>query len=219
MTSIGFTTRDQNVALMDLGFTGIFSYGSTGGSCVFVYNNAKNIALVRLDAKHTRGSGTATFYIYLNDGCVMDGLKLIDLTTDDTDGYGILINGVTANLAIVRNVTILRCKTNGAGLAPTRKDEWVTGIDFCEMPMIENMWIEDCVADNSWESGFHGEVRPTKTNVNIINCSASNNGRKPNALYGYGFLLSKGITIVHPQGTGNLHELVYNDLGQAVVIP
>jgi hypothetical protein len=125
--------------------------------------------------------------------------------------------GETIDASIVRNIWWTRCKSYNAGLQATRKNDWVVGISLTERSKVENFWVVDCVAEGSWESGIHAESAPTKINVHIENCECSYNGQKPNAFYGYGFLVNAGITVINPQGIGNKNGLIWNYLNGAIV--
>jgi hypothetical protein len=217
MNNIDFAIGVPNVIIRDMGFTG--PYHST--YLIEIYASASDIVLERLSATGIRDAW-GVFVINPGDGGVIDGVKFIDLSVRDCDGYAISINGASMNGGLARNIEWTRCKVYQAGLKSTRKCDWIVGFDLTELARVENLHVKDCLAEYSWESGFHVEYDPLKTNVVIENCVSNYNGQKPlppgGWMWGYGFLVSTGVTLINPQGTGNYGGLVFNNGGGAVVI-
>jgi hypothetical protein len=217
LNNIDFRIGVPNVTIRDMGFTGPYH----GTYLIEIYASATNITLERLHAQSIRGAW-GVFVINPYDGVTIDGVKFIDLSVRDCDGYAISINGVSVDGGTARNIEWIRCKVYEAGLLPTRKCDWIVGFDFPELARVENLYIKDCLAEYCWESGFHSEYAPTKVKVVVENCVSNYNGQKPfpegGWMWGYGFLVSKGITLINPQGIGNYGGLISNHGNEAKII-
>jgi len=91
------------------------------------------------------------------------------------------------------------CTAKRLGSA-TGFNPWITGFDFAEMNHIKNLLVQNCVAEEIWESGFHFEYDPVKINCVIEDCVSIRNGRKPyvanpvigTTYFGSGYYAPKG---------------------------
>jgi hypothetical protein len=219
MNNIDYAIPASNIAITDMGFTG----PSHSTYMINIYNSVSNIRLERLTATGIRESW-AVFTVNPHDGNLISDVKFTDLTVTDSDGYPYAITGTSMNGGTAENIEWTRCRSTDAGLKPTRKCDWIVGFDITEYARIRNVQVTDCTAERSWESGFHVEYEPTKENVVIRNCESNYNGQKgitgnPGPwMWGYGFLVSEGVTLINPQGTGNYGGLIFNNGDGATII-
>ncbi len=123
-------------------------------------------------------------------GSIVEDVAITDCMVDSPGGHGFAIDD-NGGEAYNRNIILERCKVTNAG---GEWWPWATGFLVAGgSGTYENITLRDCEAYDSWESGFHCERAATKINVRAVNCIAEGNGRKPNPLYGSGFI---GIPIV-----------------------
>ncbi|KUG19435.1 hypothetical protein ASZ90_010841 [hydrocarbon metagenome] len=74
-----------------------------------------------------------------------------------------------------------------------------------------------CIAEGAWESGFHTEFLPEKTNVRLIDCVSRNNGQKgPSAWYGAGYMVSKGMILENCTSEHNTNGYFTYDGGSEI---
>ena len=147
-----------------------------GTGAVFI-KNAKHITAERIYAYDISNVQWGAFQVRA-DSYVTEDIKLIDCTADYIARHGFVNDGTNGGL--IKDMQFIRCKALSCGLHNRITAEWgtwVTGFDITETVDIENVLLDSCVADNNWESGFHIEYFPKKTNVTFINCLSTNNGR------------------------------------------
>jgi hypothetical protein len=114
------------------------------------------------------------------------------------DGFSVMLGG--GGSGIIDTVAIYRHYVVNAGLAVTRYNPWVTGLDLAEGPVaINNVTLFKCAVNYAFESDYHWEYAPTKQGIVIIDCTATGAGQKPSNFdngdgtigpqYGAGFIL------------------------------
>ncbi len=140
--------------------------------------------------------GTTDFLVYANTNSKISNIAFVRDYADSPDGFGFAITGEGTNPR-VEDVTYYRCSVYNAGVAPTRlvaSDgiSWVTGFDLAEYHglTVNRLQVIKCSVNGAWESDFHSELAPTKTNFVIMDSTASNAGLKTGgALFGAGYLV------------------------------
>jgi hypothetical protein len=123
----------------------------------------------------------AVFYVLADDTVnpgVVEDIAFIRCRADNPDTYGFLHNAWGPENFLIRNVRYESCEAVGCGLA-ARFNPWVTGFNFAEQNDIEQLRVVNCTAEGSWESGFHFEWDPQKSDCILENCTSTANGRKP----------------------------------------
>jgi len=82
-----------------------------------------------------------------------------------------------------KNIRYIKCKAVRCGIITSgaqRFNNWECGFDFAETNDIDGLYVKECYAEGNWESGFHMEFEPTKTNCVFEDCISIGNGVKPN---------------------------------------
>jgi len=119
----------------------------------------------------------------------------------NVDGFGFLLWGEGA--CTVKNVVFDHCYAYRCGYAATRytsdTESWVTGFDVAEQASgtYSDIRLIACLAEESWESGYHMEVSPTKRRISFIGCHALKNGQKDAATidFGAGWMMGGDATV------------------------
>gem|GEM_PF-609995 len=127
-----------------------------------------------------------------------------------------------------KNVYLEDCVADHCGVE-SRFNDWVTGIDLAELTNVENVKAVRCKANYNLESGFHFEPMPVVRNVVLQDCVANNNGQKPSNYYnqetnnygphfGYGYFLGRvadsgQYQLINCTGTGNPNGQIQRYLG------
>lgn len=228
LSGLGFMLQYANQTIQNLSFTGTLA---SWFGCVNIVSvsgsSASNVTLTNLTANTIRAA-TGVYVIAPIDGTTIDTIHMSNCVTNNSDGFGFLVTGSgTVNGATVQNVWMDSCVSTYAGVASTRSNIWATGFDLDEFPTVKNFYITNCTATYSWESGFHLEPAPTHVNINIANCTSSYNGQKPSTfnngsgpngvIFGYGFFVDAGVTLINPTGTGNTGSNINVKIGRAHV--
>ena len=139
--------------------------------------------------------GCNDFLIYPNYG-KLSNIAFVRCDADNPDGFGFQITGEGTN-PTVEDITFYKCSVENAGVAPTRitlgdGSCWITGFDFAESPglTVNRMQAIKCSVNGAWESAYHFEIAPKKTNCIITDCTAANAGLKTGgAMFGAGYLI------------------------------
>lgn len=178
-----------------------------------------NICCVEANIK--TGSLAGAVMIYPNDGEITD-VTVRNYNAINCGGFGLLFGG-WGSYKKVTNVLIEDCKFINCGRWEGRyisgAESWVTGLDICEQCDIEDVVVRRCFFSGNWESGFHAESAPTKVNVLVEDCLSVNNGQKPSATYGRGYLISGGMTLKNCKSRNNtMGFYVANHKGVARII-
>ena len=193
-THLNFTNNAH--LFVDAEYTNIeeFSFDGTG------YSTSSHIwfGVVNIRASHARIRGVdgtadktlgAVFHTLSCDMTPTAPLKDIefkDCSATDTGTYGFLHNwwDNDPDLQTHTDIRYIRCSAtrcgnaNGTG-AKGHFNNWVVGFDFAETNNIDNLYVNQCRAEENLESGFHMEWDPIKTNCVFEDCIAIGNGAKP----------------------------------------
>jgi len=135
---------------------------------------ASNVAVV--DVTGTCDSGPMAVFFVLSNGKNLENLYFANCVADNPGAFGFMHNswsGVNTH----KNVTYLNCQAINCGRYE-RANDWVTGFNFGEQNNIENLYVEGCLAEGAWESGYHFEYAPMMTNATFKNCASKDNGQK-----------------------------------------
>ncbi len=164
---------------------------------------------------------------WVEAGGVIDGLTYRNVFVDSPATWGFLINGNNfdgwVKNALFEDCTAIRCGNSLGVTDPNSADAWIPGFDLAERCNIDGMRLVNCRADENWESGFHLEIAPEVRNVVFENCTASNNGQKPRALYGAGFFCGDKAgfdecTFIQCSGSGNARGGINYDIPNVRVV-
>jgi len=177
---------------------------------ISISSQTEDLSDIRIHDVNADVAGGNVFEIYANahdtPNRTLTNITFARCSALDPDGFGFIVGG-EGTTPKVENLTFFRCSVRNAGVADTRTNIWVTGIDFAEYAgmTLDKMQAIGCSVDGAWESDYHFEDAPTKTDCVITDCDARNAGRKTGgAVYGAGFLLTSGdVVFSHNTGSGN----------------
>jgi hypothetical protein len=187
--------RNPYVTLADFTFTGR-GYILIGNSHMVLHN---------ITASKLQNNNIAAFYVYCWSGAptisdvVFENCKAIDCNR-----WGFVHDGEVAG-AVVQNIRYYNCQAINCGRygqyvdpSGSTRESWDVGFDIGEVVSeVRDVYYENCLAEGSWESGFHCEGGPRYYNVTLVNCVSRNNGQKEKtgsgtASYGAGYWLGRG---------------------------
>jgi len=178
------------------------------GAAVFIGINSANQSGFLIHDISCTATGSNDFYAYVVGNLTLSNLVYSDVDANAPDGMGFMLSGEGTTPGI-QNVTYYHCTVENAGVASTRllSDgvSWTTGFDFAEYGglTINHLQAIDCSVNGAWESDFHIEDAPTKQDVIITGCNATNAGQKPSPTYGYGFVSNTGDVIFYNNTTSS----------------
>jgi len=167
---------------------------SSGG--IFIAANGLTVSNFYIHDITNVALGGDDFVLYADNGTIAN-TSFVRCDASNPDGFGFLVNGA-GSPATVTNLAFFQCSVENAAVASTRTNPWVTGFDLAEYGSmtVKNEYVINCSVNGAWESDFHYEASPTKTNCVIVGSSAANGGEKPGALYGAGYLLDGRSDII-----------------------
>jgi len=170
-----------------------FSFYGSGYSGGAIYHGVLTVRGPNKTLKNLNGSADGSIqavFLFLADPAINNSIQNILVENCHVDGantYAFLhsqwfyqtppYTPVDAK-STHKDITYLNCSATNCGSA-TAYNQWVTGFDFAEMNHIENLIVRNCRAEKNWESGFHFEFAPIKTNCLLEDCVSLNNGQKP----------------------------------------
>ena len=158
------------------------------------------------DSKKTAPTVNGMFFVWA-DGRVCENIEFVRCKAIDVGSTGFNLNGcrsprVNRNIRF-ENCLALRCGNAGSGKI------WAVGFDFHEGADLYDLYVNNCRAEDCWESGFYFEPNfyngadpntaiPVQVNSRVTNCVSANNGwrnTEPTRFYMSGFYLSCGVTL------------------------
>lgn len=157
-----------------------------------------------------KGLGTAAAVEAYVANHTVQNLKFIDCKAVNCSGRGWWFEAEPGHVsATVKDVWFTRCQAIDCARYGNYSN-WDSGFDFENVDLLENIFLTDCKAKGSWREGFHFEFAPIKRNVVLTGCVAEDNGQAGRgtgtpsvAWYGFGFLLSSGISAVNCTARNN----------------
>jgi uncharacterized surface protein with fasciclin (FAS1) repeats len=158
------------------------------------------------DSKKTAPTVNGMFFVWA-DGKVCEDIEFIRCKAIDVGSTGFNLNGQKSP-RVNRNIRFeeclaLRCGNDGSG------KQWAVGFDFHEGADLYDLYVNNCRAEDCWESGFYFEPNfyngndpntaiPVQVNSRVNNCVAVNNGWRntlSTRFYMTGYYLSCGVTL------------------------
>ena len=126
------------------------------------------------------GSIQAVFYVHSIEGYnkAIEYIAFVGCVAGSPGTFGFLHSSQDTDHKVHRYVQYTDCRAIDCGRY-SRFNNWVTGFDFAELNDIESLRVTRCIAEGSWESGFHFEWAPAKNDVVLTDCISRNNGQKP----------------------------------------
>ncbi len=178
------------------------------GAAVFIGVSSENQSGFLIHDISCTATGSNDFYAYVVGNLTLSNLVYSNVDANTPDGMGFMLSGEGTTPGI-QNITYYHCTVENAGVASTRllSDgvSWTTGFDFAEYGglTINHLQTINCSVNGAWESDFHIEDAPTKQDVIITGCNATNAGQKPSPTYGYGFVSNTGDVIFYNNTTSS----------------
>ncbi len=176
------------------------------GWLMITTSNVKVHDVTIRDSKKTAPTVNGMFFVWA-DGRVCENIEFIRCKAIDVGSTGFNLNGmrsprVNRNIRF-ENCLALRCGNEGSGKI------WAVGFDFHEGADLYDLYVNNCRAEDCWESGFYFEPNfrnpadpnpaiPVQVNSRVTNCVSANNGwrnTEPTRFYLSGFYLSSGVTL------------------------
>jgi hypothetical protein len=158
------------------------------------------------DSKKTAPTVNGMFFVWA-DGRICEDIEFVRCKAIDVGSTGFNLNGqrsprVTRNIRF-EDCLALRCGNEGSG------KQWAVGFDFHEGADLYDLYVNNCRAEDCWESGFYFEPNfrnpsdpntalPVQENSVVKNCVAVNNGWRntlSTRFYLTGYYLSAGVTL------------------------
>ncbi len=158
------------------------------------------------DSKKTAPTVNGMFFVWA-DGRVCEDIAFTRCIAQDVGSTGFNLNGQKSPREN-RNIRFEGCKAIRCGNEGSGKI-WAVGFDFHEGADLYDLTVNNCYAEDCWESGFYFEPNfyngedpnqaiPVQVNSKVTNCVAVNNGWRNNldtAFYKTGFYLSSAVTL------------------------
>jgi hypothetical protein len=168
----------------------------TGSGMVYIgksHQRLEGVTVYQAD-----NSWNAAFMLETYNG-VLEDITFVNCAAIDCNRWGFVHAG-SGSPNIIKDVTYLNCQAINCGrydqyygMNHQYTQAWDVGFDIAETANVENILYENCRAEGCWESGFHCEPYPTKTNVRLVNCVSVNNGQAgASADFGAGFTILGG---------------------------
>ncbi len=198
---------DSNAAVIGMQLTSNVAIGAWA----YADTTQTNVRFEYITAVDTSSSFNSAFITINLAGSVFNGVTYYHCIAMDADTYGFIVNGVgnTQN-TLTENIVFNYCQAIGCGVNG-RDNDWVVGFDLCEGTNVQNMVVENCVASENYQNGFHFESMDSELNCKLVDCVAQNNGQADGAPsgtgYGYGYMIwssgTQTITLSGCTASGN----------------
>lgn len=204
---------DNNVTISDMKLTGNISLSIQTTTAETVGNIT--IRDVIIDAHESSKNGL--FYVWVHDNDVMNNLKFIRCEAINSRTFGFIISG--GSTGRLNNVMFTNCIANDSGRYDNL-NQWATGFDFAEsLGYVSNLTVTGCIAEGSYESGFHFEETPVLENCVLVGCISNNNGQKTGGTFNAGYLVSGGVKLSDCYASGNslYGYRISNDAGSVIL--
>ena len=184
------------------------------GWLMITTSNVKVHDVTIQDSKRTAPTVNGMFFVWA-DGRVCENIEFVRCKAIDVGSTGFNLNGQKSP-RVNRNIRFesceaIRCGNEGSGKI------WAVGFDFHEGADLYDLTVNNCYAEDNWESGFYFEPNfyngndpntaiPVQVNSRVTNCKAVNNGwrnTEPTRFYMTGYYLSCGVTLNNCQSKNN----------------
>jgi hypothetical protein len=161
-----------------------FHIKGTGYSSGVKWLGVMNIRASHAKIHNITGTADASIqavYLLVHDPTVyaptLEDVEFINCKAVDTGTYGFLHNAWGSTNMTIKNVRYDNCAAINCGKFGVF-NPWITGFDFAELNDMDGLYVKNCLAEGTLESGFHFEFDPKVTNAVLENCTSINNGQK-----------------------------------------
>ena len=162
-----------------------FHIKGTGYSSGVKWLGVMNVRASHAKIHNIEGTADASIqavYLLVHDPTVyaptLEDVEFINCRAVDTGTYGFLHNAWGSTNMVIKNVRYENCAAINCGKFG-QFNPWITGFDFAELNDMDGLYVKNCLAEGTLESGFHFEFDPKVTNAVLENCVSKNNGQKP----------------------------------------
>ena len=178
------------------------------GWLMITTSNVKVHDVTIQDSKKTAPTVNGMFFVWA-DGKICENIEFVRCKAIDVGSTGFNLNGQKSP-RVNRNIRFEDCLALRCGNAGSGKI-WAVGFDFHEGADLYDLYVNNCRAEDCWESGFYFEPNfyngndpntaiPVQVNSRVSNCVAVNNGwrnTEPTRFYMTGYYLSCGVTLTN----------------------
>lgn len=198
----------ENIVLRD--------FETCGTGAIFFFN-CSHVKVHDVTARIDNSLGGGAFFVWVQNS-VSEDIEFVNCKAIDCGRMGFMNDGEGAR-RLIRDIRYINCQAINSGrherFAPY--GEWTTGFAIAENNDLADAVLTGCLAEGSFESGFHVEDAPTVTNLVFRNCISRNNGQKPDAFYNpseesHGLHFGSGYWV---QGETTLYNCVSEGNGNA----
>ncbi|HOI12399.1 MAG TPA: hypothetical protein PLG75_00995 [Methanoculleus sp.] len=214
----GATRLEWSAGLMQCrGVQGVLlrDFTTTGTGAIFIYNcDRVKVHNVTATVDNSRWGGAFTLWASSD---VIEDIEFVNCTAVDCGRMGFMNDG-DGSPRLIRDIRYIDCTAVNSGRYSrfSPYGEWTTGFAIAENNNLADAVLVGCVAEGSFESGFHVEDAPTITNLVFENCISRYNGQKSEGFYnpsenthglhfGSGYWVHGGTTLYNciSEGNGN----------------
>ncbi|WP_052959127.1 hypothetical protein [Methanoculleus sediminis] len=157
-------------------------FTTTGTGAIFIYNcDRVKVHNVTATVDNSRWGGAFTLWAS-ND--VMEDIEFVNCRAVDCGRMGFMNDG-EGSPRLIRDIRYIDCEAVNSGRYSrfSPYGEWTTGFAVAENNDLADAALVGCVAEGSFESGFHIEDAPEVTNLVFENCISRYNGQKSDGFY------------------------------------
>lgn len=188
-------------------------FETCGTGAIFLFN-CNHIRVHNITARVDASLGGGAFFVWVQNA-ISEDIEFVNCKALDCGRMGFMNDG-EGSPRLIRNIRYIDCQAINSGrherFAPY--GEWTTGFAIAENNDLADAALIGCLAEGSFESGFHVEDAPTITNLVFEDCISQNNGQKPDAFYnpsetsyglhfGSGYWVQGGTTLYNCTSGGN----------------
>lgn len=198
----------ENITLRDF---------ETEGTGAIVFFNCSHVRVHNVTARVDNSLGGGAFFVWVQNS-ISEDIEFINCKAIDCGRMGFMNDG-EGFPRLIRDIRYINCQAVNSGRYArfTPYGEWTTGFAIAENNDLADAVLTGCLAEGSFESGFHVEDAPEITNLVFRDCISQNNGKKPDAFYNpseesYGLHFGSGYWV---QGGTSLYNCVSEGNGNA----
>jgi hypothetical protein len=188
-------------------------FTTTGTGAIFIYNcDHVKVHNVTATVDNSRWGGAFTLWVSSD---VMEDIEFANCRAVDCGRMGFMNDG-EGSPRLIRDIRYIDCEAVNSGRYSrfSPYGEWTTGFAIAENNDLADTVLVGCVAEGSFESGFHIEDAPEITNLVFENCISRYNGQKSDGFYnpsenthglhfGSGYWVHGGTTLYNCVSEGN----------------
>ncbi|NLA31636.1 MAG: hypothetical protein GX880_07425 [Methanomicrobiales archaeon] len=157
-------------------------FTTTGTGAVFIQNcDRVKVHNVTATVDNSRWGGAFTLWVSSD---IMEDIEFVNCRAIDCGRMGFMNDG-DGSPRLIRDIRYIDCEAINSGRDSrfSPYGEWVTGFAIAENNHLADTILVGCVAEGSFESGFHTEDVPEVTNLVFENCISRYNGQKSDSFY------------------------------------